>query len=91
MTNLRKLARGRECQVRLDCCNRDSSTVVLAHLRLMGISGIGLKTPDILAAHCCVACHAQADSDHSTETQLAFARGIFRTQAALVKEGILKW
>jgi hypothetical protein len=49
--NLRKAARGRQCQVRLaGVCNHDESTVVLAHYRLAGLSGMGMKSPDPIGA-----------------------------------------
>lgn len=90
MTVLRKLARGKECQVRIpSVCNRDSATTVLAHLRLSGLSGIGLKAADIFGAYCCSACHAHVDSHHDDSTKIAFYQGIFRTQAKLLKEGHL--
>ena len=87
MTNLRKLAEGQSCQVRLPGCNHDPRTVVLAHFRLMGISGIGYKPPDWLGAWACAMCHAQVDSHKDPETQLAFAHGVFRTLAALHRLG----
>ncbi|MGV3346389.1 nuclease domain-containing protein, partial [Enterobacteriaceae bacterium LUAb1] len=38
MANLRKEAKGRECQVRIPgICNGNSETVVLAHLRMAGV------------------------------------------------------
>ena len=89
--NLRKLARGRECQVRVPyVCNHNNETVVLAHLRLAGISGIGTKAPDVLGAWACSACHAYCDTNHDTVTATMFHEGIFRTQAILWKEGHLK-
>lgn len=90
MTNLRAQARGRGCQVRLDCCNTNSETTVLAHFRLLGISGIGLKPPDLIGAWACSACHAYVDSHKDAATQLAFAHGCFRTQYILWKEGAIK-
>lgn len=89
MTVLRKLARGKECQVRLACCNHDNATTVLAHLRLSGLSGIGFKANDIFGAYACAACHAYVDTHKDAVTQLAFAHGIFRTQAHLLKAGHL--
>ena len=87
--NLRKLARGKECQVRLvGRCNRDNNTTVLAHFRLSGLSGIGMKSEDIFGAWCCSSCHSWADTHHDDATQLALAHGVFRTQAALLKAGI---
>lgn len=72
-------------------CNRNPETTVLAHLRLAGISGMGLKAPDILGAHCCSACHEWCDTHHDEATELGFAQGVFRTINLLVKEDVLKW
>lgn len=86
--NLRAAARGQPCQVRLpSCCNGDPETTVLAHFRLIGISGIGLKVPDLLGAHSCSACHAYVDTHKDDATQLAFAHGVLRTIAKLIREG----
>lgn len=85
--NLRLEARDRDCQVRIPhvCCG-DRETTVLAHLRLQGISGMGMKAPDLLGAHCCATCHAYVDSHHDDATKVAFYEGIFRTQAQLLRE-----
>jgi hypothetical protein len=62
MTDLRKEAQGRECQVRLDTvCNFNSETTVLAHLRQAGITGGAQKAPDFLGAWACSECHAEVD------------------------------
>lgn len=87
--NLRHEAQGRDCQVRLPCCNGNPDTVVLAHFRLMGISGMGFKPPDEIASWTCSACHLAVDTDKSAEVQLAFAHGVFRTQAQLLRESKL--
>lgn len=87
--NLRKHARGRGCQVRLDCCNFDPETTVLAHVRLPGVSGMGLKSPDLLGAWACSACHEFADRHHDDATQRAFYEGVLRTQAQLIREGVV--
>lgn len=88
--NLRKHARGQSCQVRLPECSGNSETVVLAHVRMNGISGMGLKAPDLLGAWCCHSCHQYADTHHDAETTLAFFRGVFRTQAALLRIGAIR-
>ena len=85
--NLRKLAHGQPCQVRLPCCDRDTETTVLAHVRLSGISGMGLKAPDLLGAWACMRCHLYADTHHDDATRVAFYEGVMRTQAALLKMG----
>jgi hypothetical protein len=92
IVNLRKYARGQNCQVRLpDICNHNPETVVLAHFRLMNVSGAGLKSPDLIAAWCCSACHTYVDSHKDDETQLVFAHGVMRTIAALVEDSLVHW
>jgi hypothetical protein len=90
VTDLRKLARGRDCQIRLPCCNFNSETTVLAHIRLSGISGYGLKAPDILGSWACSSCHAYVDSHHDAETNAAFAEGVYRTLNALWRDGVIR-
>lgn len=97
MTNLRKVARGRQCQVRSPVCCGDPEQVILAHLRMVGISGMGLKAPDFLGAHCCFTCHTLVDTGRygelelpREECELLFLRGMARTQALLFKEGLIK-
>jgi hypothetical protein len=92
MPDLRKLARGKACQVRIpQHCNHNRSTTVLAHYRLAGYSGIGTK-PDNYAwgAWCCSACHDVVDgrvkTDHDrTAVRLMHAEGCLRTQHALME------
>ncbi len=92
MTNLRDYARDKPCMVRHQWhCNGDSSTVVLAHVRLAGISGMGLKAPDLLGAWCCSSCHAYCDTNSDEETKATFYEGVLRTQHRLIAEGVLKW
>ncbi len=92
--NLRKEARGRECQIRLPVCNGDPATTVLAHYRLAGVSGMGMKAPDLVGAWACSACHDAADRRANLDLErdyvrLAHAEGVFRTQAILIAEGKL--
>lgn len=95
MTDLRKLARGRECLVRLpDVCNGNPETTVLAHFRLAGLSGMGIKSPDLFAAFACSACHdaidrrAHMDLDRDY-VRLAHLEGVLRTQRVLLNLGII--
>lgn len=48
---------------------------------------MGHKSPDLIGAWGCSSCHAYVDTHKDAETQLAFAHGVFRTQAALLREG----
>jgi len=93
--NLRKQAKGRGCMVRIpEVCNHNSETVVLAHVRLTGVSGMGMKSPDILGAWACSACHDAIDRRAHTDldrdyVRLAHLEGMARTIAQLEKEGLL--
>ncbi|VEB26182.1 82 prophage-derived uncharacterized protein ybcO [Actinobacillus lignieresii] len=95
MANLRKEAKGRECQVRLPgVCNWNPETTVLAHIRNAGITGGGQKANDIHGAYCCSACHDVLDrrvkSDLSREElENAHLWGVIRTQLILMREGKL--
>ena len=92
---LRKEARGRGCMVRIpEVCNHNSETVVLAHYRLAGVSGIGMKSPDVIGAWACSACHDTIDRRAHTNLDRDYVRllhleGMARTLAQLNKEGLI--
>ena len=94
--NLRKEAKGRGCTVRIPgVCNFNSETTVLAHIRVAGVSGMGLKAPDMLGAWACSACHDECDGrTHKSgftrdELRLALYDGMARTIMQLQKEGLI--
>ncbi|EIA1541292.1 TPA: DUF1364 family protein [Escherichia coli] len=95
MADLRKAARGRECQVRIPgVCNGNSETSVLAHIRLAGLCGTGIKPPDLIATIACSACHDEidrrthfVDAGYAKECAL---EGMARTQVIWLKEGVIK-
>jgi len=94
--SLRKEARGRGCTVRIPgVCNFNSETVVLGHIRVAGVSGMGLKSPDLLGAWACSACHDEIDGRTHTsgmtrdELRLAHYDGMARTIMQLHKEGLV--
>lgn len=96
MTDLRKLARGKPCMVRMPGCSGNCETVVLAHYRMSGICGMGMKPPDIFAAWCCDHCHSIADGRQKAppnytrnDVRLALAEGVIRTLYELDKMGEL--
>lgn len=91
MTDLRRQAIGRECQIRLPGCQ--TAPCCLCHYRLPGVSGMGLKSPDLLGAWGCAACHEKVDTTHRGDpgVQLDFARAVLRTQAVLIREGVIHW
>ena len=97
--DLRKQAKGRECQIRMPGCSYNTDTVVLAHLNNKGMFGVGIgqKVPDIFGAWSCNHCHDVVDGRTSApalwtkaEVDLAFAHGVFRTQNILLQEGKIK-
>lgn len=97
MTNLRKQARGRDCQIRSPVCSFNSDESVLCHVRINGISGMGLKAPDLLAAVGCAPCHALVDTGRYQDVELTkddrdlyLLKGVMRTQAMWIKEGLVK-
>ncbi len=95
MANLRKEARGRECQVRIyGICNGNPETTVLAHYRMAGICGTGMKPEDLIGAWACSACHDEIDRRthnlDNKDARLYHLEGVIRTQAILLKEGKIK-
>ncbi len=96
MSKIRASARGEQCTVRLPgVCNHNSETVVLAHYRLPGHCGTGIKPPDFMGAYACSACHDVCDGRAKTdldadEIQTAFAEGVMRTLVLLHEKGLVK-
>lgn len=72
-------------------CNGDPATTILAHYSLIGISGRGLKSPDLIGAWCCSACHDYVDGRKNSanftrdQVRLMFAEGVFRIQYELIQ------
>lgn len=95
MANLKKEAKGRDCQIRIPgVCNFNPYTTVLAHYRLAGICGMGMKPNDYVAAISCSSCHDAVDGRIKTqytrdELKLMHAEGVFRTLEIWKKEGLI--
>lgn len=95
MTNLRKDAQGKYCLIRVPgfCVSHDAC---LCHVRLIGISGIGHKATDLLAAFGCTPCHDVVDgrvrsSFTFDQRRQLLLEGMARTQAQWVEREIVKW
>lgn len=89
-TGVRRAAMGQPCLVRLPGCDGGGETTVLAHYRLSGTSGMGMKPDDEQGAFCCAVCHDIADGRRPlpmgytrNDVRLALAEGVFRTQALI--------
>lgn len=97
MTDLTKLARGEQCTIRVPGhCRGNPETVVCCHIRMSGISGGGLKAPDVLAAWGCQPCHDVVDgrtkSEYThSELRTMLLEGVMRTQYILIQREVLKW
>lgn len=97
--NLRDAARGEDCQIRIPgVCNFDPATTVGCHVRVAGISGMGIKAPDLLMAWGCSACHDVVDGRRALppgillpQVEIWFYEGVMRTQAILIARGIVTW
>lgn len=90
-----KAARGRNCTVRIPgVCNGDPETVVLAHYRLAGTCGTGMKPNDLQGAWACSACHdaidGRTEASSIRDYRIYHAEGVFRTLDTLIREGIVK-
>jgi hypothetical protein len=95
LANLRKLARGKPCTIRLPgICTHDTETTVLCHVRMVGISGMSDKAADLLGAWGCAACHAAVDASGPQDYEsrrAALLEGMARTIHQLVKLGVVNW
>lgn len=91
--NLRKHARNKPCQVRLPgICSCDATETVLAHVRLAGVTGVGMKAPDVLGAWACSRCHEVTERCKDDDAvQRAFLEGVIRTQNMLIEVGLIRW
>ena len=93
-TKYRQAARGKPCMVRLPGCNQNRETTVLAHYRLAGYSGVGMKPPDLMGSWCCSSCHDLIDGRVKTDIEqkiirLAHAEGCLRTAVEAEKLGVI--
>lgn len=95
-----KAARGRDCTVRLPGCPNNTETTVLAHYRLAGTCGVGIKPNNLQGAWADDYCHSAIDGRTKIRLdgvemsrgalRLCHAEGVFRTLDTLISEGILK-
>ncbi len=96
MTNLRKLAQGKPCMVRLPGCDGGGETTVLAHYRDSS-TGMGQKENDLIGAWACASCHDYVDSrkrhdqwEDFNEIHQIFLESIIRTQREIIRMGVVK-
>ena len=77
-------------------CSFDPEKVVLCHIRQLGISGMGIKAPDILGYWACGPCHDVLDGRTPMMMdpmllKVYESKAVYETINTLVKEGKIKW
>lgn len=91
--NLRTLARGQDCKVRLPGCSFRPEETVLAHIRRNN-PGMGRKPSDWQAVHACNHCHSAIDQrdDRFTREEIdnALLGALCRQIEWYVTKGVLK-
>lgn len=86
-------ARGRDCQIRLPCCNWNTETTVPAHL---SGGGMGMKRSDFAVAWACSACHDAVDGRDGKMwdrewLKLCHLEGVIRTLETLDNEKKIRY
>jgi len=91
--NLRRLAKGKDCQLRIPgVCNFNPETTILAHIRRGGVAGMGQKPPDLVGVWSCSDCHDVIDGRygkndmHKSELDGYILDALCRTLAKVSKE-----
>lgn len=99
MSTITDSANGKDCEIRFPGYPHLRETVSHCHYRTGLTGGTGLKPHDLLGARACYDCHRIIDNRDLTaeERELdrewvdqMFHRGIVRTLAKLVKEGVIE-
>lgn len=94
--SLRTLARGKPCYARFPGhCTHNPEQTVLAHLRIGGLGGVGLKPSDLCGLPVCAACHDVIDMRVKTQHSRAQVyadclRGLCQWLSYLEREGYLQ-
>jgi hypothetical protein len=95
-TPIRQAARGENCTVCLPGCPNDRDTTVLAHLRIFGGGGTGMKPSDAEAVFADAYCHDRIDGRvpwvhiaDEFDFWECIARALVRTHRILRERGVL--
>ena len=96
MSKITDSASGEDCLIRVPgiCCF-DPAQTVPCHVRLVGISGMSLKAPDLFIAYGCTPCHDYVDGrtqgpETYEERRLLLLEGMVRTQEKLCRKGLIR-
>ncbi len=89
---LRNSARGQMCTLRLENCNHNTDTTVLAHINLTGRSGMGIKPNDNESCFACSNCHDVIDGRvKGFYTNKDLLRANFETMQKWVSMGLVEF
>jgi hypothetical protein len=87
---IRRSARGKQCTLRLECCNGNAETTVLAHIRNSAWCGTGMKPHDLLSLYACSSCHDAMDGRANGEcTDEDVLRAHCETLMSMVRDGLV--
>ena len=90
MSKLRKSAQGQQCTLRLNGCNYNPETVVLAHIRNK-FCGVAMKPPDYMSCFACSSCHDKIDGRVKSDTVYKdILRAHFETLQIWVEAGLIE-
>lgn len=95
-TPMRQSARGQDCTLQFPGCANDRDTVVLAHLRMFGGGGMGVKPSDLEGVYACAHCHDQLDGRSKLQVEWPYvfwetiAHALVRTHRAMHAAGIVQ-
>ena len=89
---IRDSARGEDCSLRLDECNGNNETTVLAHIGRD--RGMAIKCGDHFAVYACSSCHDVIDGRvisllTGDEIETEKLRALEETQGKLINKGLL--
>lgn len=91
MSKLRKSARNQDCTLRLDGCNFNPETTVLAHIRMNRFCGVAMKPPDYMSCFACSSCHDKIDGRVKSDTVYKdILRAHFETMQHWVEAGLIE-
>lgn len=87
---IRRAAEGRACTIRSPVCNHDPATTVLAHIRIPGHAGVGMKPHDLFGVFACSRCHDALDRRTGAVQPEDVLRALIETQTILLVLGLIR-
>lgn len=93
-STLRKSAKDELCTLNFSGCTTPDNTTVLAHLRMFGGGGMGLKPHDMEAVYACFNCHNKLDGripyTFDADVDYYVARALIKTHRRMIEKGLIR-